>query len=107
MLLENEKSYIEMSDGTVRFHFDIESRGLLVDGAWHWPGPDWRNVALAAAVRHMNVTVHGLFVDTRPFAAEIGEVNLGRMLEWLEKNGVLLEKCDSNHDVTFCDVELA
>lgn len=107
MLLEDEKSYIEMLYGTVRFHFEIEGRGLLLDGAWQWPGPDWRRVALGAAFRHMDVMNHGLFVDNRQYVEEIGEASLGNVLVWLEKNGIYLEKCDSNHDVSCCDVELA
>ena len=107
MLLEDGNSYIEMKDGTVRFHFEVDRRGLLINGAWSWPGPNWRTVALGAAVRHADVFENGIWADVREWISEIGEPNLGSVLSWLEKNGVCLEKCESNHDVTFCDVELA
>lgn len=107
MLLEDGNSYIEMKDGTVRFHFEVDRRGLLINGAWSWPGHNWRSVALGAAIRHMDVLENGAWVNTREIINEIGESNLGSVLSWLDKNGICLEKCESNHDVTFCDVELA
>lgn len=106
MTLEDGKSYIEMENGTVRFHLEVAARGLVVDGAWVWPGPNWRIVALGAAMRHMDVKKDGIFIDSRTIIDEIGGDTLSKVLVWLENNGVFLEIC-GNHDITFCDVELA